>query len=689
MKTIIKTNCLKNISVLGLLMLIVNYTSAQCFFTPSVTPPVCTSNEPIVVHGIASGNGTGIGYSYGGGGIYIGKGSGASTYQNGYNLAIGNAVSHSTPVTLDYIPLASLQPTSTTSGANMGNFNLAIGTAVLNQIVSNSYNTGIGQNGTLVGLTDGDGNTAVGAGSMMRIGTGSNNAAFGINALIGPATNSSGSNNTAMGPGALATINGGSNNVGLGYIANVPNGANSNQLSIQNTIYGLGMYSSSPLIGINLNNPTATLDVKGDAKIWTIPQHEEDTRILCANTAGNVHWRDISGFPGGGGPCTWNILNASLFPGTSNNLSAGYNLADGACNDGFVSIGVDDVGATGLVSNTNAKLYVYNHSDHQCESDYIIGSIAIAGYLPAKQDEAGSRHIGVYGYGHGQDRCIGVYGVADYFCDDKTKPEEANIGVYGGPRLDNIDYSCDCEKATSFYAGYFAGQTVDMALPIIVSDESIKTKIEPIENVDEIISKLEPKTFYYKKESAKGIVFPQNKQYGFISQEVEKVIPDIVREIPGPVTKDEKGNIKPSDQTYKGMQYDALIAVLVKAVQNQNEKISELQEQINSLTQGNTTKTNAQAIMLGDDNVQQVVLYQNVPNPFAEKTTIGYQVPANAKDAEIRFYNQTGYLIKAAQLYNKGKGTVEVFGNGVAAGVYTYVLYVDGKVVANKKMVKQ
>ena len=171
---------------------------------------------------------------------------------------------------------------------------------------------------------------------------------------------------------------------------------------------------------------------------------------------------------------------------------------------------------------------------------------------------------------------------------------------------------------------------------------------------------------------------------------MEKVLPEIVQEVPGPVTHDAEGNVVASDKTYKGIQYDALIAVLVKGMQEQNEKIINLQAQINAITaQGKPEAKAAVQTVILDNTIQQVVLNQNAPNPFSEKTIIAYQVPAKSKNAEIRFYDASGILIKTAQLVNKGKASLEVYGSGVASGVYTYVLYVDGKIMANRKMIRQ
>ena len=73
--------------------------------------------------------------------------------------------------------------------------------------------------------------------------------------------------------------------------------------------------------------------------------------------------------------------------------------------------------------------------------------------------------------------------------------------------------------------------------------------------------KLNPKEYDWKKDDRHDI--------GFIAQEVEEVIPEIV--------KDKKH----FDKDIKTLDYEKLTAVLIKAVQEQQEQINELKEKLN------------------------------------------------------------------------------------------------------------
>ena len=95
------------------------------------------------------------------------------------------------------------------------------------------------------------------------------------------------------------------------------------------------------------------------------------------------------------------------------------------------------------------------------------------------------------------------------------------------------------------------------------SDSSLKNSIEPLSyGLDEILQ-LQPKTFYYNSDSTKS-----NLKYGFIAQDVQPIMPDIVREI---------GN--GSDKL--GLESDGINVAMVNAIKELSAQIKELQSQIN------------------------------------------------------------------------------------------------------------
>ena len=93
------------------------------------------------------------------------------------------------------------------------------------------------------------------------------------------------------------------------------------------------------------------------------------------------------------------------------------------------------------------------------------------------------------------------------------------------------------------------------------SDKRLKKNIKDIDYGLDTIMKLSPKEYDWKKDDTHDI--------GFIAQEVEEIIPEIV--------KDKKH----FDKDIKTLDYEKLTAVLIKAVQEQQQQINKLEEKLN------------------------------------------------------------------------------------------------------------
>ena len=74
--------------------------------------------------------------------------------------------------------------------------------------------------------------------------------------------------------------------------------------------------------------------------------------------------------------------------------------------------------------------------------------------------------------------------------------------------------------------------------------------------------------FDWKKDEFKDKNFDSGRQVGLIAQDVEKVLPEIV---------------KTDTAGYKSVAYDKLTAILVEALKEQQNEINELKAEINNL----------------------------------------------------------------------------------------------------------
>ncbi|MFN3341430.1 MAG: tail fiber domain-containing protein [Flavobacteriales bacterium] len=247
------------------------------------------------------------------------------------------------------------------------------------------------------------------------------------------------------------------------------------------------------------------------------------------------------------------------------------------------------------------------------------------------------------------------------------------------------------------------------------SDSSLKTNVNTITNASDLLNQMNPVSFNYDTTQSR-LRFSTQLQYGFIAQQVEQVNSNLVYDFTLPAEIDSIGNPLHPEQSYKVLNYNGYIALLTRGFQEQQRTIDSLaqlttrqdslnksfQEHINSLynliteccknrSMENSSEKpewkNATNIELSD--APSIVLDQNVPNPFAEQTTISFMLPETVKKAQLLFYNAEGKLIRALDLTQRGKGQINVFANDLSSGIYTYTLIADGEIVATKKMVKQ
>jgi hypothetical protein len=279
------------------------------------------------------------------------------------------------------------------------------------------------------------------------------------------------------------------------------------------------------------------------------------------------------------------------------------------------------------------------------------------------------------------------------------------IGVYGwNPSPSSTDY-----------AGYFEGKVnINGALTVygvaVPSDATLKTNIDSISNATALLKQIEAKSFYYDTTNANGMKFSSQKQYGVIAQQVETILPELISNNYKPAMVDSAGTVINAAKSFKTVNYTAFIGLLIKANQEQQAKIDSLTTKLNSkdsiqdarlaaleaaidrccinnTTRNSNTNINQLDVELSDKDA--IVLNQNVPNPFAEQTTITYNVPASVGKAQLIFFNTNGQVIQTVDIKTRGKGKVNVFASDLSSGLYNYTLVADGKVIDSKKMVRE
>ena len=369
------------------------------------------------------------------------------------------------------------------------------------------------------------------------------------------------------------------------------------------------------------------------------------------------------------------------------------------------------------ISNANALTFqgVYGESiGPNTGENYNTKTIQIGGDFFAKN---GVQSYGVRGIsGSNPNNSVGSTNVGGYFHSRSNLPfNTLGIGVVGISTNAGTNYGVygaapDISPSTlgPNFAGYFNGDLLYTG-QFGTSDQMFKTNIDSIPNALNIVNNLIPRKYEYNVSAFQGKMnFKQGQQYGFIAQEVQTVLPELVGTAINPAIIDSSGNEISQAFQFKTLNYMAIIPILTKAIQEQNtiishqdsminelnNRLSNLENCINSLNLCNQNQptqmaqpTTGQTISL--NTVQSIVLNQNVPNPFAEQTVISYSIPESVKRADILFYDSNGKLINTVSIKERGNSQLNVFANDLSTGIYTYTLVADGQIVATKKMVKQ
>lgn len=247
----------------------------------------------------------------------------------------------------------------------------------------------------------------------------------------------------------------------------------------------------------------------------------------------------------------------------------------------------------------------------------------------------------------------------------------------------------------------------------VTSDVRTKTNINPYTHGLDLVRQIRLVSYEYNglAHTPKG-----EKGVGVIAQDFQKVFPNSVREftVPNDLSSREGGekflgvdfhelfianvnavkeldNIVSVQNKLLKATTDSLIDIIKKqeSISNtQAEKINNLQNQVLNCCSKNISGTeNDFTINNNVSSNSAPVLYQNIPNPFNQQTSIEYFIPTTAKSASIMIFDLSGKLMNSVAVNNFGKATVMVNGNELKAGMFVYSLIVDGKLIDSKKMI--
>lgn len=215
------------------------------------------------------------------------------------------------------------------------------------------------------------------------------------------------------------------------------------------------------------------------------------------------------------------------------------------------------------------------------------------------------------------------------------------------------------------------------------SDRRFKKNIRKIRQPMDILEELRGVTYEFRVEEFEERSFIAGQHYGLIAQELEAVLPELVRN---------------REDGYKAVNYEGVIPLLIEGVKEQQSEIDELKNtvsrqeaQIERLTalveqlMGKETDRNGEN--QGASAPGQGALDQNRPNPFHESTEVTYYIPASTRTAQVQIAAADGKVLDRIDIDQRGTGRLNIHRNSYPAGTYFYSLILDGRAVDTLRMV--
>jgi hypothetical protein len=452
----------------------------------------------------------------------------------------------------------------------------------------------------------------------------------------------------------------------------------------------------------NASNTTSKLGTTNGIHLRLYTNNVERVRILSSNgymgigTLTPTERLHVNGASGANALRVQVAGNTKLLVHKSGGVSIGANIIP-PTNGLFVN------GKVGLGTTApTAKLHIVGTSPSTTALQLTSGGIRVN-----NDWNTGDTFIGIYGeggtgvFGSGMtgvegDGMTGVYGTGYSGVTGQNWDGSSGYGVSGYSTEGIGIYG----NSSGSYAGYFEGNVYSTGT-YLGSDRTLKQDITDVTSAMTLIGKLQPKSYTYRHDgNYKLMNLPAGTHYGLIAQDVEQVFPDLVKATTFN-TRAAKAPVKSSSGTllatgtqasetiaFKALNYTELIPIVIKGMQEQEERMQKQEAIIESLLLRikdlESTLSKVTGSPIGASVTNTSTLGQNTPNPARATTRISYQVPAGSSRAQLQVYDAGGKLVKAVSLQTSGIVTLNTA--TLSSGMYTYTLLVDGKVTETKKM---
>lgn len=401
--------------------------------------------------------------------------------------------------------------------------------------------------------------------------------------------------------------------------------------------------NSTNRLGLGLAAPTEQLHTNKGVRFEGLTESNSASRMVMTDATGKLFFRNYNAFAMNG--CSKGNVIPKVDPSNSNLLTCSQ-LYDNGTNVGLNT------------TSPNAKFHLHGGSIWMTGGS-LTSILSGTGLRMFSDQSSGKGHIFSHNYssGSGTDLIFQTTG--------------GNVGISTNPGIwTGSGNMVGSAPPVSSPIKLDVNGTFRSTYILLLSDARLKSNIKPLEHSLEKVMKLRGVSYSWNKTFDKGLNLDDLPQIGFLAQEVEPVIPEAVG-------TDEKG--------IYGMNYQAIIPVLVGAIQEQQHMIQKLQEQLaQSRPNLNVEEGEKEGNEVGKEGF---ALAQNRPNPFGKETIISYTLPETDQQCSISIFDLNSVQVMHVPLKTKGKGELVIRAHNLKPGTYVYSLLVDGNTIVSRKMV--
>ena len=285
--------------------------------------------------------------------------------------------------------------------------------------------------------------------------------------------------------------------------------------------------------------------------------------------------------------------------------------------------------------------------------------------------------------------------------DFNQTPEQVNIGVrgsaynakwcygvYGTTNGNNLGNASNSTFADGKWGVFSDGDFGTSGGGYIASDEKLKEKITPLTKSSDLLSALSPKTYFFKNApELLGVNTDKTrKQYGLLAQEVEKILPELVKQHDQFPKKSPDGKSEYPAVSYKMVNYVGIIPILIAGFQEQQNTINNLRGTLDSLITLLHVDNKTSDVALSNKVINQPTVSVNLfPNPNHGVFKLKVNSNGSHQNLFLYFTNLAGSIVLKQQVVLNEEMEIDL--KNQASGIYQYTLFSETTEVASSKFV--